>query len=95
MIAINKDPKFNIELAEVEGSSIKIPVHSRVAIVCSLKGYHEVGDHHLYICNAEQVDGDDTEETLFAWNGYARLRPANYGVLMQDRWRKHLIYRNT
>lgn len=58
------------------GSSIKIPVHSRVAIVCTLKEYHEVGDHYLYICDVGQVYGDASEEALFAWNGYAQLRPA-------------------
>ena len=61
---------------EVEESAIKIPVHSRVAIVCSLKEYHEVGDHYLYICNVEQVYGNEAEQALFAWNGYSQLRPA-------------------
>ena len=64
------------ELKAVEGSAIQIPVHSRVAIVCSLKEYHEVGDHYLYICDVEQVYGDESEEALFAWNGYSQLRPA-------------------
>lgn len=73
---IDKVSKFNIALAEVEGSSIKIPAHSRVAIVCNLKEYHEVGDHYLYICLVEQVYGDEAEEALFAWNGYAQLCPA-------------------
>ena len=68
--------KFDIELAEIEGSSIKIPVHSRVAIQCSLKEFREVGDHYLYICNVEQVYGNEAEEALFAWNGYSQLRSA-------------------
>ena len=72
----DKVSKFNIELADVEGSSIKIPAHSRVAIVCSMKEYHEVGDHYLYICDVEQVYGNESEEALFAWNGYSQLRPA-------------------
>ncbi len=72
----DKASKFKIQLAEVEGSSIKIPVHSRVAIVSKLKEYHEVGDHYLYICDVEQVYGNEGEEALFAWNGYAQLRPA-------------------
>ena len=67
---------FGIELTEVEGSDIKIPVHSRVAIVCSMKEYHEVGDHYLYICDVEQVYGNEVEEALFAWNGYSQVRPA-------------------
>lgn len=72
----DKATKFGIAMANVEGSSIQIPVHSRVAIMCRLKEYHEVGDHYLYICNVERVYGDETEEALFAWNGYSQLRPA-------------------
>lgn len=72
----NKVEKFDIDLMEVEDSSIKIPVHSRVAIQCSLKEFHEVGDHYLYICNVEQVYGNEEEQALFAWNGYSQLRPA-------------------
>ena len=72
----DKVSKFNIALKDVEGSSIQIPVHIRVAIVCSLKEYHEVGDHYLYICDVERVYGDESEEALFAWNGYSQLRPA-------------------
>jgi len=73
---IDKASKFGIELAEVEGSIIKIPAHSRVAIQCNLKEYHEVGDHYLYICNVEQVYGEDVEEALFAWDGYSKVAPA-------------------
>lgn len=69
----DKVSKFNIELVEVAESSIKIPLHSRVAIVCSLKEYHEVGDHYLYICDVENVYGDDSEDALFAWDGYSRI----------------------
>lgn len=72
----DKVSKFNIALKAVEGSTIQIPVHSRVAMVCSLKEYHEVGYHYLYICDVEQVYGNNSEEALFAWNGYAQLRPA-------------------
>ncbi len=72
----DKAEKFNIDLTEIEGSSIKIPVHSRVAIQCSLKEFYEVGDHYLYICNVEQVYGNEAEEALFAWDGYSQLRPA-------------------
>lgn len=72
----DKVSKFGIELAEVPDCSVKIPVHSRIAIVCSLKEYHETGDHYLYICNVEQVYGNEEEEALFAWNGYSQLCPA-------------------
>ena len=72
----DKVSKFGVELAQVEGSDIQIPLHSRVAIQCSLKEYHEVGDHYLYICNVKQVYGNEAEQALFAWNGYSELRPA-------------------
>ncbi len=72
----DKVAQFGIELTEVEGSDIKISVHSRVAIVCSMKEYHEVGDHYLYICDVEQVYGNEVEEALFAWNGYSQVHPA-------------------
>ncbi len=75
----DKASKFGIELVEMEGSNIRIPAHSRVAIQCSLKEYHETGDHYLYICDVEQVYGDEAEEALFAWNGYAKVAPAKQG----------------
>ena len=72
----DKTAKLGIEMQEVPGSEIQIPLHSRVAIVCSLKEYHEVGDHYLYICDVEQVYGNEAEGALFAWNGYAKIAPA-------------------
>ena len=75
----DKAEQFGIELAEVEGSTIKIPAHSRVAIQCRMKEYHEVGDHYLYICDVEQVYGDESKEALFAWNGYSKVAPARLG----------------
>lgn len=72
----DKAAKFDIELKDVDGSSIKIPTHTRVAFVCTMKEYIETGDHYLYICNVEQVYGNESEEALFAWNGYAELRTA-------------------
>ncbi len=75
----DKVKQFGIELAEVEGSTIKIPTHSRVAIQCRLKEYHEVGDHYLYICDVEQVYGNEAEKALFAWNGYSKIAPAKQG----------------
>lgn len=76
----DKAKKFGIELTEIENSAIKIPVHSCVAIQCSLKEYHEVGDHYLYICDVEQVYGNADEEALFAWNGYGEVAPAKQSV---------------
>ena len=70
----DKAAKFGIELINVEGSEIKIPEHSRLAIVCSLKEFHEAGDHYLYICDVEQVLGNEAEKALFAWGGYSQIR---------------------
>lgn len=72
----DKIAEFGVEMQEVPDSEIKIPLHSRVAIQCSLKEYHEVGDHYLYICNVENVYGNEQEKAVFAWNGYSEIRPA-------------------
>ncbi len=72
----DKIAKLGIEMQEVPESEIKIPLHSRVAIRCNLKEFVETGDHYLYICNVEQVYGNETEEAVFAWNGYGEIRPA-------------------
>ncbi|MDE6021506.1 MAG: flavin reductase family protein [Ruminococcus sp.] len=71
----DKIAKLGIEMQEVPNSEIKIPLHSRVAIKCSLKEFIETGDHYLYICNVEDVYGNEQEEAVFAWNGYSQIRP--------------------
>lgn len=71
----DKSTKFSIEMQEIPDSEIQIPIHSRVAIQCRLKEYHEVGDHYLYICDVEQVFADESEVALFAWNGYSQIHP--------------------
>lgn len=72
----DKIAKLRIEMQEVPNSEIKIPFHSRVAIKCSLKEFIETGDHYLYICNVEDVYGNEQEEAVYAWNGYSQIRPA-------------------
>lgn len=71
----DKIARFHIEMLPLEGTSIQVPAHSRVAIVCRLKEYHEVGDHYLYLCDVERVYGNEGEGALFAWNGYSEIRP--------------------
>lgn len=71
----DKAKQFGIELTGFANSTILVPVHSRLVIQCSLKEYHEVGDHYLHICNVEQVYGDPSEDALYAWDGYSALRP--------------------
>ena len=72
----DKADKFGVELTAVEGGDIKVPVHSRVAIRCELKEFHEVGDHYLYICNVKNVFCNEDEEAVFAWKGYGEIAPA-------------------
>lgn len=72
----DKAERFGIKLMPVPESAIAIPVHTRAALVCDLKEYHETGDHYLYICTVRAVYGNEAEEALFAWNGYAEVRPA-------------------
>lgn len=73
---VDKAKEFHIELTDLPDSLIKVPVHSRVAIQCTLSQTAETGDHIFYICTVDQVYGDPADEALFAWNGYAKLAPA-------------------
>ena len=72
----DKAEKFGIELISLPESEISIPKHSKAAIECSLKEFTEVGDHFLYICDVKNVYADESENALFAWNGYSEVRVA-------------------
>lgn len=65
-----------IPLQSVGGSDIQIPEDSRIAFVVSLAQTVESGDHYLYICAIEKMFADESREALFAWDGYARVSPA-------------------
>ena len=65
-----------IALQSVEGSNIQIPEDSRIAFVVSLMQTVESGDHYLYLCNIEKMAADESKEALFAWDGYAKVAPA-------------------
>ena len=71
----DKIEKFGIAMQQLPGTDISVPVHSCLAIVCTLKEFIEVGDHYLYICNVEQVYADQSQRALFAWNGYSQIKP--------------------
>lgn len=73
---VDKQKEFGVELMDLPDTSIQVPTHSRVAIVCDLTQAVEAGDHYLYICTVRQVYGDPSQEALFAWNGYAKLAAA-------------------
>ena len=72
----DKVAKLGLELQTISDSDIRIPLHTRVAFLCSLKEFVEVGDHYLYICNVDEVYGNESEVALFAWKGYSEIRPA-------------------
>lgn len=72
----HKVKEFGIEMKDLPDSNIRIPVHSVVAMHCSLREYIDVGDHYFYICDVKKVYADDQEKALFAWNGYAQAGPA-------------------
>lgn len=73
----DKVKEYGIVLQEVPDSDIKIPVHSTVAIECSLKEFIETGDHYLYICNVKNVYANADKKPVFAWNSYSEIRPAD------------------
>ena len=75
----DKIAKLGIKMQSIPDCGIQIPEHTRVAIQCTLKEFHEVGDHYLYICDVEQVFADENEEAVFAWNGYAKIATAKQG----------------
>lgn len=65
-----------VALQKVAGSDIPIPEDSRVAFAVSLAQMVEAGDHCLYLCRIDSMFADETREALFAWDGYARVAPA-------------------
>lgn len=72
----DKVEKLAIELVDLPETEIKVPAHSRIAIQGQLINTVEAGDHWLYLCAVEHVYAVSNEEELFAWNGYAKLAPA-------------------
>lgn len=72
----DKVKEYNIELQELESCDIKIPQHIKVAMILNLNNYIEVGDHYFYICKVEEVYSDESEEALYAWNGYSLIKPS-------------------
>lgn len=70
----DKISQFKIAMQKLPNSDIEVPLNSRVAIQCKLKEFIEVGDHYLYICDVEEVYGNEDEKAVFAWNGYSEIR---------------------
>ena len=71
----DKAAKTGVDLVSLPDTPIRVPARSRVAIVCDLAEFHEVGDHYLYVCNVKAVYANEEETPLFAWDGYAKIAP--------------------
>lgn len=69
----NKLEIFPIETEIVEEYNISIPKESCLVFFVNLSQSLEIGDHNLYICNVEKIMGDETKETLFAWDAYNKI----------------------
>ena len=73
---IDKLKDFPVALQNIDGTDIQIPEDSPIAFVASLAETVESGNHYLYLCNIDKIVADKTKEALFAWNGYAKVAPA-------------------
>lgn len=76
---VNKPSKCSIEMAEVEGSSIRIPTDSKLVMMLDVKQTVETGDHILHICDVTKITGDAEKRGLFAFNGFGKVSPAVEG----------------
>lgn len=72
----DKLKEMPIALQSIQGSDIPIPEDARIAFVVSLAQTIDAGDHYLYLCNIDKMAADETKEALFAWDGYAKVAPA-------------------
>lgn len=75
----NKVVENHIEMKAVDGSDIRIPVDTRLAIVATLQQSVDVGDHILHICQVDKFLGDEDRKGLYAWNGFGKVAPAAEG----------------
>lgn len=75
----HKAAENQIEMVDVEGSSIQIPADARLAMAATLKQTVEVGDHILHICQVDKFLGDESRQSLCAWNGFGKVAPAQEG----------------
>ncbi len=76
---VNKPAEFGIEMADVEGSKIKVPADSKLVMMLDVKQTVETGDHILHICDVTRIMGDAGKKGLFAFNGFGKVCPAVEG----------------
>lgn len=70
---IDKATEYGIILVDVDESSIRIPIHTKIAFLCTLDKAIEVGDHSFFICSIDEIYYDAHEQQLYTWDGYRRL----------------------
>ena len=73
---VNKLKETPVALQSIDGCDIQVPEDSRIVFVVSLAQTVESGDHYWYLCNIDKMMADESKEALFAWNGYAKVAPA-------------------
>ncbi len=65
-----------MELTDIPGTEVRIPEGCKLAMHVRLNRCEDVGDHYLYICDVDDVYGDENRDALFAWKGYTALAAA-------------------
>ena len=63
-------------LQPMDGTDISFPEDSRIAFAVTLEQTVTAGDHNLYLCKIDKMIADDSKDALFAWDGYAKVAPA-------------------
>ena len=72
----NKLEEHPIALQAMDGNDISFPEDCRIAFAVTLEQTVTAGDHNLYLCKIDKMLADDSKEALFAWDGYAKVAPA-------------------
>lgn len=75
----NKIEKFGIEMQKLDGTSISVPKHTRLAFVGSVCETLDADDHIVHLCDIRKVYVDESVDGTFGWNGYAEFSTAKKG----------------
>jgi flavin reductase (DIM6/NTAB) family NADH-FMN oxidoreductase RutF len=69
---VDKVSEHGIELTD---TSIKFPVHSRLAFICTIEQMVDVGECTFFVCKVDEIFGNENERQVFAWKGADKLAP--------------------
>jgi flavin reductase (DIM6/NTAB) family NADH-FMN oxidoreductase RutF len=67
---VDKVREYGIELTD---TSIKFPVHSRLAFICTIEQMVDVGECTFFICKVDEIFGNESERQIFAWSDSTEL----------------------